>query len=86
MFEVLLLYLIIPSRINFFQLDRYGRFGEQRYRQQFGRRFDCPSFNVCFAKSQTGNRVAIAFAPSISANPVNVLPTWAFLVGLCQDV
>ena len=31
MLEVLLLYLIIPGRINFLQLGRYGRFGEQRY-------------------------------------------------------
>jgi len=32
MLEVLLLHLIIPGRINFLQLGRYGRFGEQRYR------------------------------------------------------
>ena len=32
MLEVLLLYLIIPGRINFLQPGRYGRFGEQRYR------------------------------------------------------
>lgn len=39
MLEVLLLYLIIPGRINFLQLGRYGRFCGQRYRQQFGRKF-----------------------------------------------
>ena len=59
MLEVLLLYLIIPGQINFLQLGRYGRFGEQRYRQQFGRRFDWLSFNASLAESQTGNRVAI---------------------------
>ena len=64
MVEVLLLYLIIPGRINFLQLGRYGRFGEQRYRQQFGRRFDWLSFNASLAESQIGNRVAIAFDPS----------------------
>ena len=64
MLEVLLLYLIIPGRINFPQLGRYGRFGEQRYRQQFGRRFDWLSFNASLAESQIGNRVAIAFDPS----------------------
>ena len=64
MLEVLLLYLIIPGRINFLQLGRYGRFGEQRYRQQFGRRFDWLSFNASLAESQIGNRVAIAFDPS----------------------
>lgn len=64
MLEVLLLYLIIPGRINFLQLGRYGGFGEQRYRQQFGRKFDWLSFNFCLAKSHTGTRVAIAFDPS----------------------
>lgn len=64
MLEVLLLYLIIPGRINFLQLGRYGGFGEQRYRQQFGRKFDWLSFNACLAKSHMGTRVAIAFDPS----------------------
>lgn len=40
MLEVLLLYLIIPGRINFLQLDRYGKYGKQRYRQQFESDFD----------------------------------------------
>ena len=64
MLEVLLLYLIIPGRINFLQLGRYGRFGEQRYRQQFGRGFDWLSFNVSLAKLRLGDRLAIAFDPS----------------------
>ena len=64
MLEVLFLYLIIPGRINFLQLGRYGHFGEQRYRQQFGRRFDWLSFNASLAASRTGNRVAIDFDPS----------------------
>ena len=64
MVEVLLLYLIIPGRINFLQLGRYGGFGEQRYRQQFGRKFDWLSFNATLAESQISSRVAIAFDPS----------------------
>ena len=64
MLEVLLLYLIIPGRINFLQLGRYGRYGEQRYRQQFGRKFDWLSFNSSLASSHIGKRVAIAFDPS----------------------
>ena len=35
--EVLLLYMVIPGRINFTQLGKYGRHGEQCYRQNFGR-------------------------------------------------
>ena len=64
MLEVLLLYLIIPGRINFLQLGRYGKAGEQRYRQQFGRKFDWLSFNATLAESHLGNRLAIAFDPS----------------------
>jgi hypothetical protein len=36
--EVLLLYMVIPGKINFTQLGRYGRHGEQCYRQNFGRK------------------------------------------------
>lgn len=64
MLEVLLLYLIIPGRINFLQLGRYGNFGEQRYRQQFGLKFDWLSFNTTLAESRLGKRLAIAFDPS----------------------
>ena len=33
--EVLLLYMVIPGRKNFTQLGKYGRHGEQCYRQNF---------------------------------------------------
>lgn len=64
MLEVLLLYLIIPGRINFLQLGRYGKHGEQRYRQQFEVGFDWLSFNSSLVKSHLGSRLAIAFDPS----------------------
>jgi len=64
MLEVLLLYLIIPGRINFLQLGRYGKYGEQRYRQQFEHPFDWLSFNATLVKSHLGSRLAIAFDPS----------------------
>ena len=35
--EVLLLYMVIPGKINFTQMGRYGRHCEQCYRQNFGR-------------------------------------------------
>lgn len=56
MFEVLLLYLIIPGRINFLQLGRYGKYGEQRYRQQFGVGLDWLSANSSLVKSHLGAR------------------------------
>lgn len=57
MLEALLLYLIIPGRVNFLQLGCYGHFGEQRYRQQYGRKFDWLSFTL--AESRLGNRVNV---------------------------
>jgi len=64
MLEVLLLYLIIPGRINFLQLGQYGHFGEQCYRKQFGRKFDWLPFNTSLIESLIGNRGSIAFDPS----------------------
>jgi hypothetical protein len=64
MMEVLLLFLTIPGRVNFLQLGRYGKRGEQHYRQHFGRKFDWFSFNVELSKPHLGSRVAIAFDPS----------------------
>ena len=34
MIEIFMLYLRIPSRINFLQLGRYSLFGKQRFRRQ----------------------------------------------------
>ena len=44
MIEIFMLYLSIPSRINFLQLGRYSRFGEQRFRRGFELGFDFFSF------------------------------------------
>lgn len=61
MLEVQLLYLIRPKDINFFQLNRYDRFGEQRYCGQFGHKLNYPPFKANLADSQLGNRRTIAF-------------------------
>lgn len=62
--EVLWLFLSVCSRINFLQLERYGSYGEQRYRQQFEQKFDFLSFNTNMVQQHCGNRKAIAFDPS----------------------
>ena len=36
--EVIILYLIIPRKINFTQMERYGSHDEQTYRNNFGRK------------------------------------------------
>lgn len=64
MLDLFLLYLSIPGRINFLQLGRYSRWGEQRFRRQYEVPFDFFSFNVALAKPYIGKRCAIAFDPS----------------------
>jgi hypothetical protein len=43
--ETLILFMSIRGRINFSQLERYGEYTEQRYRQQFEKPFDFLTFN-----------------------------------------
>ena len=63
--ETLVLYMVIPGRINFLQLGRYGGSCEQRYRQNFSKDFDWLDFNVALSKRVlTGERKAIAIDPS----------------------
>jgi hypothetical protein len=63
--ETLLLYMVIPGRINFLQLGRYGKSCEQRFRQNFSRNFDWLEFNLAlFERVLTGDRKAIAIDPS----------------------
>ena len=62
--ETLILFLSIRGRINFLQLARYGKYKEQRYRQQFEKRFDFLTFNKELTLSKGSGRYAIAFDPS----------------------
>ena len=47
--EVLLLYLILPQRINL-KLARFGQRGEQTYRNLYSRKFDWLSLNIYITK------------------------------------
>lgn len=62
--EVFTLFLSIKGRVNFLQLARYGKFKEQRYRQQFEKEFDFLSFNKELTLSNGSGHYAIAFDPS----------------------
>ena len=54
--ETFILFLSIRCRINFLQLARYGKYKEQRYRQQFKKRFDFLTFNKELTLSQGSGR------------------------------
>ena len=62
--DVLWLFLSINAPINFLQLGRYGKYGEQRYRQHFEVDFDFFNFNATLIGQCCGARRAIAFDPS----------------------
>lgn len=63
--ETLMLYIIIPNKINFLQFGRYSESCEQRFRQNFTKDFDWLEFNSELSKDiLTGSRVAIAIDPS----------------------
>ena len=63
--DVLILYVVIPKKINFLQMGRYSEYGEQRFRQNFTKDFDWFKFNATIAYSHfTGKRKAIAIDPS----------------------
>ena len=62
--ETFILFLSIRGRINFLQLGRYGKYTEQRYRQQFEKSFDFLTFNKELTLSQGSGRYVIAFNPS----------------------
>ena len=64
MTEIFMLFLSIKGRINFYQLERYGKYTEQRYRQQFEKPFDFMELNKELAVSYGSGRFAIAFDPS----------------------
>ena len=62
--ETFTLFLSIKGRINFLQLERYGKYTEQRYRQQFEQSFDFLSFNKELVKANGSGHYIIAVDPS----------------------
>lgn len=64
MIEILGLYLSIKGRINFLQLGRYGKHGEQRYRSRFAKAFDFLLFNAEMLNRRGSGHYTIAFDPS----------------------
>ena len=86
MIEIFMLYLSIPSRINFLQLGRYSLFGEQRFRRQFEERFDFFGFNKALsALDWQSHRCCLRsklYSQIRQENPWY----WILLVRLCRQV
>jgi hypothetical protein len=65
--EILGLLLGIKGRLNFLQSGRYGKGGEQHYRNQFNTPFDFPAFNKELIAQHGGKHLAIALDPSYAS-------------------
>ncbi len=57
------LFLGIIGRINFLQLSRYSKYGEQYFRKQFSNNFNFMEFNRILIQSNCSSTLAIAFDP-----------------------
>ena len=64
--ELLLLFMLLPRKVNFTQLGKFGDHGEQCYRQTFAKEFDHLAFNIKLSQLvfEKQSRKAIAIDPS----------------------
>ena len=87
--EILLLYMVVPGKINFTQLGRYGRHCEQCYRQNFGRRrsksINWLRFNISLALRYFGGGGRMA-KPSIRVSSARRAGRLRILVVSGRDV
>ena len=58
------LYLIMRGRKNFLMMERYGKYGEQTYRQSFEKDFDFKAFNKELIAQYCGQELVWIFDPS----------------------
>jgi hypothetical protein len=74
--ETILLYMVIPRKINFTQLGRYGKHCEQCFRQNFTKEFDWLSYNLLMSEKIFGkhDRKAIAIDPSYISKSGKLTP------------
>ena len=72
--NVFLSFLSIKGRINFLQLERYGEYSEQTYRNQFEVEFDFLEFNKNLITQFIQNPILIGFDPSYLSKSGNATP------------
>lgn len=63
-FEIFGLFLGIKGRLNFLQFERFGKYSEQTYRNQFEEGFSFLEFNKIMVQEHASKNLAIAFDPS----------------------
>ena len=60
--QLMILYMVLPRKINFTQMGRYSDSSEQRFRQLFEREFDWMQFNLLLMRQRFGESVRKAIA------------------------
>ena len=55
--QLMILYMVLPRKINFTQMGRYSDSSEQRFRQLFEREFDWIQFNLFLMRQRFGESV-----------------------------
>ncbi len=59
--QLMILYMILPRKINFTQMGRYSDSSEQRFRQLFEREFDWTQFNLFLMRQRFGESAQATF-------------------------
>lgn len=60
--QLIILYMVLPRKINFTQMERYSDSSEQRFRQLFEREFDWMQFNLFLMRQRFGESARKAIA------------------------
>lgn len=55
--QLMILYMVLPRKINFTQMGRYSDSSEQRFQQLFEREFDWMQFNLFLMRQRFGESV-----------------------------
>lgn len=71
--EIIFLILSIKGRINFLQLERFGKHTERMYRLNFEERFDFMKFNKNIVLQKVEENMPSHLTPAISVNPESAL-------------
>ncbi len=72
--QLMILYMVLPRKINFTQMSRYSDSSEQRFRQLFEREFDRIQFNLFLMRQRFGESVRKAIDASYISKSWFIIP------------
>ena len=77
------LFLSIKGSITFLQFERFGKFDEQTFCNQFEENFDFLAFNKILIKTHFGKDLALAFDPSFISKAGKKTPGVGYFCSGC---